>query len=194
MNADINLKSKGRQVSLLLLAFGMLGTGLVALPQKVEAAFSGCSSSAYTCTNPSGYSGQKYWGLTTSNGHNCATFVAYVMAKSGATGTANPGWATGGIPAWPKKASQAGEPVNSTPSKGAMYFDIRNTSRPHVAIVVSVTDKYVYLREDNWGGTTKWRRIPNSGFNKTSHGFIHVNDAKVKAKLNAWGWTDAYGG
>jgi len=180
---------------MMLLAGIMLGAGAtVALPQKAEAAFSGCSSTSYKCTNPSGYAGQKYWGLTTNRGHNCATFVAYVMAKSGATSTANPGWATGGLPKWPGNAKRAGKTVNSKPAKGSMYFDVRNASRPHVAIVVAVGDNYVYLREDNWSGYTKWRRIARSGFNGTTHGFIHVNDSKVTSKLNAWSWNDKYGG
>ncbi len=162
------------------------------------ASYSSCKGTSpdrsYKCTKPSGYAGQKYWGLgTSSNGHNCATFVAYVMAKSGATGTGNPGWAVGGLPAWPANAKRRGIKVNATPAKGAIYFDIRDRRRPHVAIVVAVGSENVYFRDDNWSGYTRYWRTPRSGFNSTTRGFIHVNDAKVAKKLNAWGWDNKYG-
>ncbi len=160
--------------------------------------YSGCTGRSpdrsYQCTKGSGYAGHRYWGLTTSStGHNCATFVAYVMAKSGATGTGNPGWAVGGLPAWPANAKRKGIKVNATPTKGAIYFDVRDRNRPHVAVVVAVGSENVYLRDDNWSGYTRYWRTPRSGFNSSTRGFIHVNDAKVAKKLTSWGWDNKYG-
>ena len=111
---------------------------------------------AYDCTT-GGYSGSEPWGYYTSFGstdsagrlHNCTSYAAF---KVDAEHVKKPAWydnANG----WAKKASDAGTPVDQTPSAGSIA-QWNGGGYGHVAYVEAVDSTGIVITEDNYIDST----------------------------------------
>ena len=168
---------------LVIAALGLVGSAGMQ-PASAATGYSvTCTSPGYgySCVSESGYTGQSTWGYPVdSRGHNCTNYVAYRLAQNGA---ANPG-NLGNANNWDNSASAKGFVVDGNPAVGSVAQWEANTGpaagvpEGHVAYVEAVTDTYIDISQDAWGGTTSRARIMRGGSHWPSH-FIHIKDKPV---------------
>lgn len=134
----------------------------------------------YSCVASSGYVGQSTWGYpvnSPSGAHNCTNYAAYRLARNGASNPGNLGNATD----WDNNAAAKGFRVDGSPVVGSIAQWEGNTGpaagvpEGHVAYVEAVTDSYIDISQDAWGGTTSTARIQRGGSYWPSH-FLHIKD------------------
>lgn len=137
-------------------------------------------SYGYSCVSYSGYSGQSTWGYpvnSPSGAHNCTNYAAYRLAQNGAANPGNLGNATD----WDNNAAARGFAVDGNAVVGSIAQwegytgPAAAVAEGHVAYVESVTDTYIDVSQDAWGGTTSTARITRGGSYWPSH-FIHIKD------------------
>ena len=141
----------------------------------------------FACTAASGYNGTEgqaaglgwaswqYWAHGSPPGaaqrHNCTTYVAFRLKGNG---YGYPGW-TDDATGWEAEAWNANPRVNVDQTAVVGAIAQWNVSSGHVAYVEAVTDTFIEVTSDNFGGGTNRLRIARSSPSWPDN-FIHFAD------------------
>jgi len=141
-----------------------------------------------SCLGHTGFhpSKKSTWGQYTNPKGNCTNYVAYRLAKNGASNFLVPG--EGNAVDWRRHARNSKKPVNDTPAVGSVaWWDGRGPNGKsrfgHVAYVekVSPNGKAIYLSESHWHGDGirggSRRLVVRAGDrNNWPDKFLHIRD------------------
>ncbi|WP_217924983.1 CHAP domain-containing protein [Miltoncostaea oceani] len=142
-----------------------------------------CNQAGIGCISQFGYTGVSTWGYPVDPaGNNCTNYVAFRLARNGAT---NPG-RLGDAHEWAANAAAKGFAVNQTPAVGSVaWFSASSSWAPgtgHVAYVEAVSGGTLSLSDSNYqGGSKRWR--VSAGEAAYPNGFIHIKDVGAPAPI-----------
>jgi surface antigen len=145
-----------------------------------------CDDPGYGCTEGTGYRGQGVWGGNWGKtGHNCTSYVSYMLARNGATQPWRP---MGNANQWNERA--AGKAlVDDNPVVGSVaHWEGGTRLAPgasgHVAYVEIVTARYIEITDDTHSGGTRRIRI-HRGSPYWPSSFVHIHDVGSSPSLAA---------
>src|SRR5579862_3439947 len=147
--------------------------------------FAACSVNGYTTHGYPAHEWNSYWRMYA--GDNCTNYVAY--AESAAFGVPDPGYLLGNAGDWPANAAAHGDPVDDTPSVGAVavWYGGAPGIGPsgHVAVVEQVGPggAWVVLSQEHLSSDIdgfEWTQVSrggvaNDGWESFPDAFIHFN-------------------
>jgi surface antigen len=167
---------------------------LAAVPMAPATAAEGqevlCNQAGYGCTEGTGYAGQGIWGGNYGKtGHNCTSYVSYMLARNGASQPWRP---MGNANQWNERA--AGKAVvDDNPVVGSVaHWEGGTRLAPgasgHVAYVEIVTSSYIEITDDTHSGGTRRIRI-HRGSPYWPSSFVHIHDIGSSPSLAGGGWS-----
>jgi len=128
-------------------------------------------SSGYECMPGTGYTGQTVW-RSTGPGHNCVSYVAYMLQRNGSERPWEGRLGDGSD--WDEHARAAGYAVDTIATVGAIaQWD---GGSGHIAYVDEVTADAIVVTEDNYSGYSSARRIARASTTFAEAEFLHIRD------------------